>query len=140
MTPWPPHAGQAPSELELKREAFTPFALAKAARMVSSRPVKVAGLDRRDPRIGDWSTRTTPSRALRDPWMSEDFPDPATPVTATRTPVGMSTDTSLRLFVVACLMARWPVGVRTVSRSLGGRSRRRPVTDSEADNPLGGPE
>jgi hypothetical protein len=37
----------------------------------------VAGLLRRDPRIGDWSATTTPSRPGSEPWISELLPDPA---------------------------------------------------------------
>lgn len=37
----------------------------------------VAGLLRREPRIGAWSTDTTPSRPDSGPWISELFPDPA---------------------------------------------------------------
>ena len=93
--------GQAPSELALNSDAETPLALAKAVRIGSSRPVYVAGLERRDPRIADWSTTSTPSRPASEPCTSEDFPDPATPVTTVSTPVGTSTSTSLRLCVEA---------------------------------------
>jgi hypothetical protein len=61
--------------------------------------VYVAGLLRREPRIAVWSTVTTPSRPDTDPWMSELLPEPATPVTTTSTPSGMSTSTSCRLWV-----------------------------------------
>ena len=59
--------GQAPSELALNRAAFTLLALANAVRIGSSRPVYVAGLLRRDPRIADWSTTTTSSRFGSEP-------------------------------------------------------------------------
>src|SRR3954470_13808473 len=98
MTPAPLHAGHAPSEFALNNAGFTPLALAKALRIGSSSPVYVAGLLRREPRIGAWSTTTTPSRLDSEPWMSELLPDPATPVITTSTPVGMSTSTSLRLW------------------------------------------
>src|SRR3990172_1646876 len=101
MTPAPLQAGQAPSELAENSAGFTPFALAKALRIGSSSPVYVAGLLRREPRIGAWSTDTTPSRPDTEPWISELFPDPATPVTTTSTPSGTSTSTSRRLWALA---------------------------------------
>ena len=45
--------------------------------------------------------------------MSELLPDPATPVSTTSTPSGMSTSTSCRLFVLAPRTSSWPVAVRT---------------------------
>src|ERR1700760_3687337 len=101
MTPAPLQVGQAPSELALNRAGLPPLALANALRMGSSSPVYVAGLLRREPRIGVWSTATTPSRPATDPWISELLPDPATPVTTTSTPSGTSTSTSHRLCSVA---------------------------------------
>src|SRR6201996_6187215 len=101
MTPTPLQFGQAPSELALNSAGFTLFALANALRMGSSRPVYVAGLLRREPRIGAWSTATTPSRPDTEPWISELLPDPATPVITVSTPGGMSTSTSCRLWVLA---------------------------------------
>src|SRR3954464_12349891 len=98
MTPAPLQFGQAPSELALKSAVFTPFALANALRIGSSRPVYVAGLLRRDPRIALWSTATTPSDDGIDPWTSELLPEPATPVMTQSTPSGMSTSTSRRLW------------------------------------------
>ena len=97
MTPLPLQLGQAPSELALNSAGFTPLAFAKALRIGSSSPVYVAGLLRREPRIGVWSTATTPSRPDTEPWISELLPEPATPVTTTSTPSGMSTSTSCRL-------------------------------------------
>src|SRR6478672_12611301 len=100
MTPAPLHVGQAPSELALNRAGFTPLALANALRIGSRSPVYVAGLLRREPRIGLWSTDTTPSPAApatSDPCTSELLPEPATPVTTTSTPSGTSTSTSRRL-------------------------------------------
>src|SRR6185369_15518959 len=99
--PAPLQVGQAPSELALNSAAFTPLAFANALRIGSSRPVYVAGLLRREPRIAVWSTDTTPSRPLTEPWIKELLPDPATPVTTTSTPSGMSTFTFLRLWVRA---------------------------------------
>ena len=61
----------------------------------------VAGLLRREPLIAVWSTATTPSRPDTEPWIRELFPDPATPVTTTNTPSGMSTSTSWRLLMLA---------------------------------------
>ena len=52
MTPAPLQFGQAPSELALNSAGFTPLALANALRIGSSSPVYVAGLLRREPRIG----------------------------------------------------------------------------------------
>src|SRR4051795_5860485 len=101
MTPAPLQVGQAPSELELNSAGFTPLALANALRMGSNAPVYVAGLLRREPRIGVWSTAITPSRGATELCINELFPEPATPVTATSTPSGMSTSTSCRLWVVA---------------------------------------
>src|SRR5918996_4856226 len=97
MTPAPLQLGQAPSELALNSAGFTPLAFANALRIGSSSPVYVAGLLRREPRMGVWSTDTTPAEAGMEPWISELFPEPATPVTTQRTPSGMSTSTFWRL-------------------------------------------
>src|ERR687896_180472 len=106
MSPRPLHSGQAPSELALKSAGFTPLADANALRIGSRMPVYVAGLERREPRIADWSmTVTDGSVRGMHPWMGELLPEPATPVTATRTPVGTSTDTSRRLCSRALRMA-----------------------------------
>src|SRR5919204_3623368 len=101
MTPAPLQVGQAPSELALNSAGFTPFAFANALRMGSSRPVYVAGLLRREPRIGVWSIATTPPKPATEPWISELLPEPATPVTTTSTPNGISTSTLRRLLVLA---------------------------------------
>src|SRR6188768_2568580 len=101
MTPAPLQAGQAPSELALNRAGFTPLALANALRIGSSSPVYVAGLLRREPLIAAWSTDTTPGAGEMEPPISELFPAPATPVTTTSTPSGMSTSTSCRLWALA---------------------------------------
>src|SRR3978361_2211578 len=98
MTPAPLQLGQAPSELALNRAGFTPLAFANALRIGSSSPVYVAGLLRREALIGAWSTDTPPGREEIEPRINEVFPDPATPVTTTRTPSGMSTSTSCRLW------------------------------------------
>src|SRR5918994_2443010 len=115
MTPAPLQLGQAPSEFALNRAGFTPLALANALRIGSSSPVYVAGLLRRDPLIALWSTDTTPSRLATEPWISELFPEPATPVTTQRTPSGMSTSTPWRLCVEAPRTSSAPVAFRTVS-------------------------
>src|SRR6187401_2063129 len=113
MTPAPLQDGQAPSELALNRAGLTLLAFANALRIGSSRPVYVAGLLRREPRIGVWSTDTTPSRPDTEPWINELLPDPATPVTTTSTPIGMSTSTFFRLFVLAPRTVMAPDGLRT---------------------------
>src|ERR1700730_8624530 len=112
MTPAPLQLGQAPSELALNRAGFTPLAFANALRIGSSRPVYVAGLLLRDPRIAPWSIDTTPAPEGIEPWMSELLPDPATPVTTTSTPSGMSTSTSRRLWVLAPRTSSTPDRVR----------------------------
>src|SRR5688500_15910612 len=111
----PLQVGHAPSELALNSAGFTPLALANALRTASSKPVYVAGLLRREPRIGVWSIDTTSAPAGIDPCTSELLPDPATPVTTTSTPSGMSTSTSRRLCLDAPRIPKLPVGVRTAS-------------------------
>src|SRR5919206_1699465 len=115
MTPAPLQLGQAPSELGLNSAGLTPLAFANALRIGSSSPVYVAGLLRREPLIGVWSTDTTPAPAGVDPCTSEPLPEPATPGTTTSTPSGMSTSTSRRLWTVAPRTSSVPVGVRTIS-------------------------
>src|SRR5918992_6376798 len=115
MTPAPLQFGHAPSELALNSAGFTPLVFANALRIGSSSPVYVAGLLRREPRMGAWSIDTTPAPAGIDPCTSELLPDPATPVTTHRTPSGMSTSTSWRLWASAPRISSVPVGVRTVS-------------------------
>ena len=78
--------------------------------------------------MAPWSMDTTPSRPETEPWISELLPDPATPVTTTSTPSGMSTSTACRLFSVAPRISRAPVGVRTASFSTARSSRWRPVS------------
>src|ERR1700712_1257057 len=101
MTPAPLQVGQAPSEFALNSAGFTPLAFANDLRIASNMPVYVAGLLRREPLMGAWSTDTTPSRPPTDPGIRELFPAPATPVSTTSTPSGMSTSTSCRLLVLA---------------------------------------
>src|SRR5918993_5320859 len=128
ITPAPLQVGQAPSELALNSAGLTPLAFANAVRIGSSRPVYVAGLLRREPRIAVWSTVTTPSRSQTEPWISELFPDPATPVTTTSTPSGMSTLTFFRLCVRAPRTFITPDGVRTDAFSDARSLRWRPVS------------
>src|ERR687896_1896117 len=123
MTPAPLQLGQAPSELALNRAGLTPLAFANALRTGSSSPVYVAGLLRREPRIGVWSTDTTPAPAGIDPCTSELLPEPATPVTTQSTPNGMSTSTSCRLWVVAPRISSVLAGVRTDSLRAAPSSR-----------------
>src|SRR3981189_2442886 len=96
MTPAPLQLGQAPSELELNRAGLTPLGFATALRIGSSSRVYVAGLLRREPRIPPWSIDTTPAPAGIDPCTSELLPEPATPVTTTSTPSGISALTTCR--------------------------------------------
>ena len=128
MTPAPLQAGQAPSELALNSAGLTPLAFANALRIGSSSPVYVAGLLRREPLIAVWSTDTTPSRPATEPPISELLPEPATPVTTTSTPSGMSTSTSCRLWVSAPRTSSAPDGVRTDGLSEARSSRWRPVS------------
>src|SRR6266513_1682319 len=113
MTPAPLQVEQAPSELALNSAGFTPLAFANAVRIGSSSPEYVAGLLRREPRIGVWSTDTTPSLPDTEPWINELFPDPATPVTTTSTPSGMSMSMSCRLWVLAPRTSSTPDDART---------------------------
>src|SRR5436190_18546240 len=135
MTPAPLQFGQAPSELGLNRAGFTPLAFANALRIGSSSPVYVAELLRREPRIAPWSTDTTPSRPDTEPWISELLPDPATPVTTTSTPSGMSTSTFCRLWVLAARTSSTPDGLRTDGLSAARSSRCRPVIVPLARSP-----
>src|SRR6266581_9472090 len=127
MTPAPLQVEQAPSELALNSAGFTPLAFANAVRIGSSSPEYVAGLLRREPRIGVWSTDTTPSRPDTEPWINELFPDPATPVTTTSTPSGMSTSTSCRLWALAPRTCITPEAVRTAGLKDARSPRCRPV-------------
>ena len=111
----------APSELALNSAGFTLLAFPNALRIGSSRPLYVAGLLRLDPRITPWPIDTPPAPAGIDPCTSELLPEPATPVTTTSTPNGMSTSTSQRLCSAAPRISSVPVGVRTFSLSKPGR-------------------
>ena len=79
--PRPLQAGQAPSELALNSDALDAcWPCANALRIGSRMPVYVAGLERREPRIADWSMNVTEGSVRgRQPWMSELLPEPATP-------------------------------------------------------------
>src|SRR5258705_5005264 len=111
--PLPLQVGQAPSEFEENSAGLTSLAFANAVRIGSSRPVYVAGLLRREPWIAPWSIDTTPAPAGIDPCTSDDFPDPATPVTTQSTPSGMSTSTSWRMCSFAPRISSVPVGLPT---------------------------
>src|SRR5688500_14197805 len=89
--------GHAPSEFALNSESLTLLALANDLRSESSIPVEVAGFERFEPRMAHWSTLITSGCAPREPWLSDDLPEPATPVTTVSTPSGASTLTFLRL-------------------------------------------
>src|SRR3954447_20977135 len=128
MTPAPLHVGQAPSEFELNSAGFTPLALANALRIGSSSPVYVAGLLRREPRIAPWSMTTTPSHPSSDPWISELLPDPATPVTTTSTPSGMSTSAFFKLWRLAPRTSSAFDGRRTDGFKEARSSKCRPVS------------
>src|SRR6185503_7334295 len=128
MTPAPLQVGQAPSELALNSAGFTPLAFANALRIGSNKPVYVAGLLRREPRIAVWSTETTPSRPDTEPWIRELLPDPATPVTTTSTPSGMSTLTPFRLCVRAPRTFITPDAFRTDGLSEARSFKWRPVS------------
>src|SRR5215210_4917691 len=123
MTPAPLQVGQAPSELELNSAGFTPLAFANVLRIGSRRPVYVAGLLRREPRIPPWSIVTTPSRPATEPLISELLPEPATPVNTTSMPSGMSTSTPCRLLVLAPRTSSASDDVRTDGFSEARSSR-----------------
>ncbi len=77
--------------------------------------------------IAPWSIATTPSRRATEPWISELLPEPATPVTTTSTPSGMSTSTSCEVVGGgAAHLELVPDGARTA------RFRRRPVVEVPA--------
>src|SRR5512134_3387024 len=135
MSPLPLQVGQAPAEFALNSAGLTPFALANAVRIGSNSPVYVAGLLRREPRIGAWSIETTPASFGIEPWISELLPDPATPVTTHSTPRGMSTLTPCRLCWVASRISRLPVGARVSGLSAARYPRWRPVRVSLARRP-----
>src|SRR6185295_14261994 len=132
VLPRPLQFGQAPSEFALNSAGLTPFAFANADRMGSRTPVYVAGFERREPRMVDWSmTVTDGSVRGRQPWISELLPEPATPDTATSTPSGTSTETSLRLWSRALRIGIEPRGARGWGFSSWRRSRCRPVAVPE---------
>ena len=69
----------------------------------------------------------------RQPWISELLPEPATPVTATSTPSGTSTETSLRLWSRAFRIGIEPFGARGSGLSSWRTSRWRPVAVPDCD-------
>ena len=71
----------------------------------------------------------------RQPWISELLPEPATPVTATSTPSGTSTETSLRLWSRAFRIGIEPRGARGSGFSSCRTSRWRPVAVPDAMRP-----
>ncbi len=140
IAPRPRHCGQAPRELKLNRPGAAPVAREKIFRTWSKIPRYVAGVDLDEAPTGDWSTTTASGwRAHNSPWISELFPEPATPVTAVSTPVGTRTDTSRRLFRRAPSTASQPEGGRTRSFSTTPRRSARPVAVSAAASPATGP-
>src|SRR5690349_18192048 len=98
----PLHSGQAPAELAENSAGFTPLDLANALRMGSSTPVYVAGFDRRDPRIADWSRMLTSPRSLASGcWMSRSAGRPSREDAGFATPwIGVATSED----------AAWPDG------------------------------
>src|ERR1700759_5688084 len=89
--------------------------------------------------MAPWSTATTPSRPATEPLISELLPDPATPVSTTSTPSGMSTSTSCRLWVLAPRTSSAPAGPQLLDRTLeddlaaGGAGARAEVDDVVGD-------
>ena len=69
----------------------------------------------------------------RQPWISELLPEPATPVTATSTPSGTSTDTSRRLWSRAFRIGIEPREARGSDFGSWRTSRWRPVAVPDAD-------
>ena len=99
-------------------------------------PVYVAGFERREPRIADWSmTVTDGSLRGMQPWISELLPEPATPVTATRTPSGTSTEMSRRLWSRAFRIGMKPRAARGSGFRPCRTSRWRPVAVPAAMRP-----
>src|SRR4029078_2446584 len=140
MTPAPLQFGQAPSEFALNSAGFTPLARANAVRIGSRMPVYVAGFDRREPRMLLWSTTVTEGSVRgRQPWISELLPEPATPVTATSTPRGTSTETSRRLWRRAFRIGIDPRGTRRDDFSSWRASRWRAVAVPDTMSPATAP-
>ncbi len=139
MTPRPSQPPQAPVELKLKSPGSVPVSRAKILRTVSIIPTYVAGVDRAEIPMADWSTTTAPGCAAVNSATSVLFPDPATPVTTVSTPVGNSTVTSRRLCRPAPLTHSPPVAVRTSSLSVVRRRRHRPVRVADPASSTGVP-
>ena len=103
ISPFPLHTGHAPLELKLNHCTLTPFSLANNLRISSITPVYVAGVERADVPIGFWSmTMQSGYRSTNSCRIRLLLPEPATPVTAVRIPLGISTDTSFKLFLDTC--------------------------------------
>ena len=101
--------------------------------------VEQSGVRRRvaPPRAADRASgRPTPPRRRPDtePWISELLPEPATPVTTTSTPSGMSTSTSCRL--CGCRAAHLQRARRRPHRRLEGG----PVVEVAAGDGAAGPQ
>src|SRR5689334_25177781 len=76
-------------------------------------PVYVAGFERLEMPTGDWSIKIASGCCRKKVWwMSVLLPDPATPVTTVRTPVGISTLTFCKLLALALEMDSLPLAVR----------------------------
>ncbi len=136
ITPRPRHSSHAPAALKLNSPAGTPFSRAKSARTASIAPRYVAGVDRADTPIADWSTTTASGCA---PTNASDtsvlLPEPATPVTTVSTPVGTRKSTPLRLCSVTSRTVSQPPGVRTSAFTPVTRRSPRPVGVSAAASP-----
>ena len=141
MTPRPLHCGHAPSEFAENRAGLTPCALAKALRIGSSIPVHVAAFERAEPLIASWVMTVASAPLGREPGMSEDLPEPATPVTATSIPRGTSTLTPSRLCVRAPSIRSAPPGSRSAAAPFrrAGTARWAPVFVPDAANPATSP-
>ncbi len=139
MTPRPSQVPQAPFELKLKKPASAPVSRAKIFRTVSMIPRYVAGVDRPEIPIDDWSTTTASSWPAVNSATRVLFPDPATPVTAVSTPAGNRTVTSRRLCRSAPLTHRSPTGRRTSPLTAVRVRRQRPVSVPDAASSPGVP-
>ena len=140
MIPSPEHASHRPPfTLKLNLPFLYPFAFAsgvaaKRSRIISNTPVYVAGFDRGVLPIGDWSIsitlsnwsipiissclpgihlarfRSLASLLYKISLVRELFPEPDTPVMQVMIPSGIFTSIFLRLFSLAPLTVKKPVG------------------------------
>src|SRR5205085_6863301 len=95
---------------------LTLLTLAKVFRTSSMIPVYVAGFERLEMPTGDWSITIASGCCGRKVWwMSELLPDPATPATTVRTPVGISPLTVCRLWALALVMDSLPFAARQLN-------------------------